>query len=181
MNKKIILIAGITGLCLLAADKIQPIDAKLGLWEITSTQQMQGMPVTGGSAPSIPPETLAKMPPEQRAQVEAMIKQRSGQPTVRTTQSCVTKEKLDKAPFAEQRESCTRTIISSTSKTFEMHQECTEKNGMQTTADAKYEVVGDTTMKGSMKVKAVREGRTMNMTIDLSGKWISSDCGAVTK
>ena len=179
MKRKVVLIAGLAALCLLAADKIQPISAKLGLWEVTSTQQMQGMPTAGASAPSIPPDALAKMPPEQRARVEAMIKQRSGQPTTRTTQTCVTQEKLNNIPFAEQRESCTRTIVTSTSKMFELHMECADKNGMNTTADAKYEVIGDSTMKGTAKSKTLRNGQTMTMNIDLSGKWVSADCGTV--
>jgi len=172
MKKKIVLIAALAGFCLLAADKVQPIRAKLGLWAITSTQQMQGMP-------PIPPEALAKMTPEQRERMEAMFKQRSGQPTVRTNATCVTQDKLDKAPFTEEMEACKRTIISSTSKELEMQQVCTDKSGLQSTADVRYEVIGDTAMKGTMKVKTERDGRTMNVNIDLAGKWISSDCGTV--
>jgi len=174
MKMKIVLFAGVAGLCLLAADKFQPINAKLGLWEVTSTQMMTG-------APPIPAEALAKMPPEQRERMEAMFKQRLGQPVVRTNQTCMTQDKLAKAPFAEEKEACQRTIVSSTSKSFEMHQDCTEKNGYQTSADAKYEVVGDNAMKGSIKVKATHDGHTTNMNIDLSGKWLSADCGNVKK
>ena len=49
-----------------AADKLTPLNIKEGLWEMTVTHSMTGMP-------AIPPETLAKMPPEQRARIEAAM------------------------------------------------------------------------------------------------------------
>jgi hypothetical protein len=179
MKTKLITTAALVGLGLLAADKMQPIKAKLGLWEITATSssQMSGMP----AMPSIPPEKLAQMPPAQRAQVEAMLKQASGAPTVTTTQTCITQEKLDKAQFNQERGSCKRTIVNSTSKLLEMHLECVDEKGNQSTSDVKYEVTGDNTMKGTNKIKANASGHAINMNIDLSGKWLAADCGAVTK
>ena len=44
-----------------AADTIVPPNIKTGLWEITETHTMTGMP----SMPAIPPEALANMSPEQ--------------------------------------------------------------------------------------------------------------------
>src|SRR5271170_8464285 len=43
-----------------AADEIQPLDVKLGLWETTWTSQ------SAGQVP-IPPEAMANLTPEQRA------------------------------------------------------------------------------------------------------------------
>jgi hypothetical protein len=50
-------------LTVMAADKIQPLNVKLGLWETTHTT------TTSGQMP-IPPEMLAKLTPEQRAKME---------------------------------------------------------------------------------------------------------------
>ena len=44
-----------------AADKIQSLNLKVGLWEVTHTTSLTG-------TPPIPPEMLAKMTPEQRAE-----------------------------------------------------------------------------------------------------------------
>jgi hypothetical protein len=33
-------------------------------------------------------------------------------------------------------------------------------------------------MKGLTVIKATNNGRTMDLNVDLSGKWLSSDCGA---
>src|SRR5215467_16319582 len=84
------------------ADKLQPPDVKLGLWETTVTSQMSGLP-------PIPPEALARMTPEQKARMEAAMKARSGHPTTHTSRHCVTKEQLEKgATFNDERENCTR-------------------------------------------------------------------------
>jgi hypothetical protein len=180
MKTKVLLSAALAGLCLLAADAIQPIKAKLGVWEITSTTQMSGMP-QASAAPSIPADKLAQLPPAQRAQIEAMMKQRAGGGAPRTTvrQTCVTQEKLDKGAFSDEKSSCQRTISKSTPKSFEMHEVCTDTDGSQHTADAKYDVTGENSMKGSVKVVATRAGRTMNMNMDLTGKWLSSDCSTI--
>jgi hypothetical protein len=173
MKTKLFLTATLLSFYMFAADKIQPLNAKLGLWEITMTQQMAGVP-------PIPPETLAKMTPEERARMEAMFKQRAGQaPSARTTQTCLTKEKLDKAPFSESSKACQRTIVSSTSKLTEVHEECAEPDGSKRVMDGRFELTGDNNMKGSMRMKASNSGRAMNINIDLTGKWLKEDCGSL--
>src|SRR5580704_3090689 len=60
------------------------LDLKPGLWQITSTGSMTG-------APPIPPEVLANMTPEKRAQAQAMMQAamaRAGEPQV--AKNCVT-------------------------------------------------------------------------------------------
>src|SRR5258708_18209637 len=88
-----------------AADKIVPPNIKTGLWEITETHAMTGMPPMA----SIPPEALARMSPEQRAQMEAHMKDTfSGTPKSTTRKHCITKQKLEKDNlFADKRQECT--------------------------------------------------------------------------
>src|SRR5450432_307498 len=62
----------ITPFASFAAD-LKPFDAKLGLWEGTTTMETTRGPAIPQKKPQISEETLAKMPPAQRAQVEAMI------------------------------------------------------------------------------------------------------------
>ena len=60
--------------------------------------------------PAIPPDVHAKLPPEQRARMEAMMK---GGPIVQ--KECITKEKLEKhSAFNVNRPECTRTVVSYT-------------------------------------------------------------------
>src|ERR1035437_7665315 len=111
MRTKSLLLALIvsSSLTLWAADKITPLNPKEGLWEMTSTHTMTGMP-------PIPADTLAKMPPEQRARMEAAMKQSgAGVPKTDVRKHCVTKEKLEKqSAFDDNRKDCTRTIVIST-------------------------------------------------------------------
>ena len=62
---------------------------------MTVTHSMSGMP----AIPNIPPDVLAKMPPEQRARVEAAMK---GGPSTDVRKECITKEKLEKQLCVQQ-------------------------------------------------------------------------------
>ena len=66
-----------------------PMDVKLGLWETTITNQMD-------ISSMIPPEALAKMTPEQRAQMEAAMSGRGGARTT-TAKHCITKDTINEA------------------------------------------------------------------------------------
>jgi len=178
MKRLVLGAAALTALCVFAADELQPIKAKLGLWEVTATRQTQGMPAA--QTPQIPADKLAQLPPAQRAQIEAMMKQRSAASGgTRTRQTCVTPEKLNGVAFGEDRKSCQRTVVRSTSSVVEIHEECTQSDGSKGIADLHYEVMGGDTMKGNVKMKMTMNGHEMNTTLDMSGKWIGADCGSV--
>jgi len=76
-----------------AADTVEPLNIKLGLWGTTRTLEMSGQPL-------MPPEAreaMAKMPPEQRAKAEEMMKEyanMAAKPTVH--RDCLKKEDLDR-------------------------------------------------------------------------------------
>ena len=79
-----------------AADKLQPLNVKAGLWETTTTR------ITNGEMP-IPAEFLARLTPEQRGKMEARMKANSAEKTkTNTSKSCMSKEKLEKAPFSDE-------------------------------------------------------------------------------
>ena len=63
------------------------LNVRPGTWDISITTQ------TGGSL--IPPNLLAKMPPEQRAKIEQSMQARSGKPMTHSSKECVTQEDLD--------------------------------------------------------------------------------------
>src|SRR6266702_8368239 len=107
-----------------AADKIQPLNVKTGLWETTRTT------TTSGQMP-IPPELLARLTPEQRAKMEERMKANSAEKSrTDTSKSCLTKEKLEKAPFSDEQKECTRTIVTSTSNKAEVRFTCEKADTM---------------------------------------------------
>ena len=159
---------------LFAADKITPLNVKEGLWEMTVTHSMTGMP----AMPAIPPETLAKMPPEQRARIEAMMK---GGESTDVRKHCITKEKLEKqSAFSDDRKECARTVLNSTGSKLEMKLHC-ERSGEQGAMDGTLlvEVVGSDTVKGKMQSVTNTNGRTMNMNFTFSSRYLGPACGDV--
>jgi Protein of unknown function (DUF3617) len=160
-------------LTLCVADDITPFNVKEGLWEVTVTHSMTGMP----TVPNIPPDTLAKMPPEQRARVEAMMK---GTPSTDVRKDCVTKEKLEKhSAFSNNRGDCKRTVVSSTGSKLELKIHCEEK---QSSSDGTFlmEALASDNVKGTMHmVMNSNNGHAMNMDLTINSKYLGSDCGDV--
>jgi len=155
-----------------AADSITPLNVKEGLWEMTVTHSMSGMPAT----PNIPPDVLAKMPPEQRARVEAAMK---GGPSTDVRKECITKEKLEKhSAFSNNRGDCTRTVVNSTGSKLEMKIHCEEKQS-STDGTLMLETVGSDRVKGTMQSVTNANGHTMNMNFTFSSKYLGPACGDV--
>ena len=159
-----------------AADKIIPPNIKTGLWEITETHAVTGMP----PMPSIPPDVLEKMSPEQRAQMEAHMKgAMSGTPKTTTRKDCVTREKLEKEyAFAEDRKECTRTVLSSSSTVTEVKIHCAEKE-MTSDGTVKFQALSQESVKGTMRMVMTGHDRTMNMNIDFVSRYLGPSCGDV--
>lgn len=162
-----------------AGDNITPLNVKEGLWEITMTRSMSGMPATP-PMPAIPPDALAKMSPEQRARVEAAMKQGGmGGPSTDVRKECITKEKLEKhSAFANSRGECTRTVVNSTGSKLELKFHCEEK---QSSSDGTFlmDAIGSDNVKGTMHIISNSNGHTMNMDFTISSKYLGPACGDV--
>jgi len=155
-----------------AADSITPLNLKEGLWEMTVTHSMSGMPAT----PNIPPDVLAQMPPEQRARIEAAMK---GGPSTDVRKECITKEKLEKhSAFSNNRGDCTRTVVNSTGRKLEVKIHCEEKQS-STDGTLALETVGSDRVKGTMQSVTNANGHTMNMNFTFSSKYLGPACGDV--
>ena len=171
-TKWIVLVVLLSAIALSAANGITPLNVKEGLWEMTVTHSMTGMP----AAPSIPPDALANMPPEQRARIEAMMK---GTPSTDVRKECVTKEKLEQhSAFSANRGECTRTVVSSTGSKLEVKFHCQEK---QSSSDGTLVVdaMGSDNVKATMHSVTNANGRTMNMDFTITSKYLGPDCGDV--
>ncbi|MFZ1919030.1 MAG: DUF3617 domain-containing protein [Terriglobales bacterium] len=182
-TKLICCLIALLPLPLLAADKPTMLNVKEGLWEVTVTHPSNGLP-------GMPEDALAKLPPDQRARVEEMMKQKgmtmSGNTTV--VKSCVTREKIEKGmAFAAENEkregNCTHTTVSSSPTHFEAKYHCDEsgKDGKKTTVDGTttVEVVNADTTKGSSHMVSNSDGRIMNMDFTFTSKYLGSACGDI--
>jgi Protein of unknown function (DUF3617) len=155
-----------------AADKVQPLNAKTGLWETTRTT------TTSGQMP-LPPELLARLMPEQRAKMEERMKANSSEKTkTSTSKSCMTKEKLEKAPFSDDQKDCTRSIVTSTGSEAEIRFAC-EKQGMKSNGTIHVEALTPESAKGTAQTTMTGGGRTMNTSGSFTSKWLGPNCGDV--
>jgi len=171
-----IVLAGLAAVCaaaLVAEDKVQPLDVKLGLWETTVVGESSG-------APPIPPEMLAKMTPEQRARMEAAFKQQQAEGAkTHTMQKCMTKEDLTRTTFMGKDDpQCTKTIITSTSRKLEGKVECTHGGGKQS-GTFTVEATDSTNVKGDVHMVLSAGANTMTANSHFTGKWIGPQCGTV--
>jgi len=168
-------------LTLLAADKPTMLNVKEGLWEVTVDMS------AAAGMPSIPDDVLARLTPEQRAQMEAMMKQRgissNGHSTV--VKSCVTKEKIEKgmAFSDEKRENCTHTVANSTATHAEikMHCEMNKDSANKAIVDSttQVDVLGPDSTKGTTHAVTTSNGRTMVSDMTFTSKYLGADCGDI--
>jgi hypothetical protein len=142
------------------------VNIKMGLWEMTTTMQMSGVAT---------PDT-SKMTPDQQAQMQAMMGAMMG-PQTHTTQTCMTKEKFDKAQF-DDNQGCTRSITTNTASVLEMEVTC--KNAQGTSKGTMHmEAPSPDSIKGTMTGESGMRGQTMKMSGTMTGKWLGADCGKV--
>jgi hypothetical protein len=151
----------------------QESNRKPGLWETSVTQQMPGMPGME--------ERLAQMPPAQRAQFEAIMKSRMGpgaQPTV--TKSCETPETLKRemAYGQDGGKTCKITTVSATGSKRVLQLNCENAN-MKSEGTATIESPDSEHFTGTVQMHVNSQGRSMDVTQKISGKWLGSDCGDV--
>lgn len=154
----------------LAANNIQPLNTRLGLWEVTTTTTTQG-------AMPIPDGLLARMTPEQRVRMEERMKAGSaGKIKTLVRKECMTKEKQEKneAFTADGEKGCTVVVLTSNSSKLEMKRTC-NREGMNIEGTFQVEALSPESVKG--KIHAVMTGtNTMTISSNFTGKWIAPAC-----
>ncbi len=155
-----------------AADKIEPLDVKAGLWDVTFTSNMSG-------APPIPAERLEKMTPEQRERLEKMVKDREAKGAQTSNRKhCVTQEQLKDHAFIEDEPSCKRTVLASTSKELNVRVQCSTEDGTRTST-YHIQAVSSGEVKGTIHIESSGGGRTLEITNDFTGRWIAPVCAGI--
>jgi hypothetical protein len=142
--------------------------ARTGAWEMTTSTAMQGMP--------IPAAELAKIPPAQRARLEAAMGARAGKATSHTVKSCVTQQDIDKSQIVKDESDahCTRKVISRTSSSLVMEQTCPAPEAH--TARMNMQFPTPTSMNGTVDLTRP-DGFKAHMTI--SGRWLGASCAGI--
>lgn len=155
--------------CPLIVSAADRLNVKTGLWEITASTRMTGMP-------PLPKEMLDKLTPEQRAEIEAKVKQnQGGAPETDTSRECITDRDLDKPFESGNADECKQEVVRSSVTSQEFRLTCSgEYKGEGT-----FKITAPTpeTMTGALDL-SIGEG-SMKMTVksELKGRWLGPDCG----
>jgi hypothetical protein len=164
-----ILVVGVTAAL---AAQAPVLDVKLGLWENTIVTNMSGM--------AMPQMDTSKMPPEQAAKMAEAMKAMMGPRTV-TEKHCLTQEELSKDSFMMPNDSkmtCTRTITTNTKAAFAADINCTGARSMKGQINVE-SADGGNAYKGTMKMATTGSGQTVNLTMNITGKYLGPTCGDV--
>lgn len=170
IEKNWLLIAMITALPVLAADGL---NVKTGTWQTTLVMKTSGM--------AMPESAMANMNAQQRAQMEAMMKQMSNAaPKTIIEKSCITEKDLKEGAFRTQQmqkdSKCTYKPGVSNRTHQEVVFECPGERGISS-GRLVVDAVNSSNIKGEMHVKAA------SATIDttFTSKWLGPTCAAEDK
>lgn len=139
-------------------------DIKTGAWEVTSATAMSGMP--------IPKDALDKMPPAQRAKMEAAMAARAGKTNSHTSTTCMTKQDLDRGQLMKSDDAkCMRKVIAQTASHYEMEETCTGPDPSKTHAkfDAK-------SAESYTAVMDRMQGEGGKVHVEMTGRWLGAAC-----
>ncbi len=129
----------------------EPLNVKLGLWQVTEKTTAQGMPIAA----------------------------QNGMHSI-TYKTCVTKEKLAENPFSDHKCKWT-VLRSSASDEEAKGTNCDagENQGMDTTVHYKLHAVDPEHVNGSGEWTSTGGGMSLSGTVSGSGHWVAASCGNV--
>jgi len=143
-------------------------NAKPGAWEITMTTLTQGM--------LIPPEALADMPPEQRANIEKAMQARAGKPLAHTRKSCVTQQDLDQDRMIKDDNDvkCNQKIISKSPTKVVLERTCPPPDSLKMKMIV--EIKNRESFTGSVDILQSGGGKVHG---DIKGRWLGASCAGI--
>jgi len=147
------------------------LDVAPGLWEFSIAGSASGVPV-------IPPEAMARMKPEQRMMLQAMLIALIAQAnTPHTIRMCVTPDQLH-AGFDPNRLSypgCHHHMASGETDHLDLRVECTGKEPLE--GRLHIDAVNRRTIEGDLKVDAGRGPDGLSVRQSVRGRWLGTGCG----
>jgi hypothetical protein len=148
-----------------------------GLWEHRFAMKSQDGQVEAALA--LAQQQLAAMPPEQRQKLEAMLAGRGIKVDAQATsaQFCLTKEQAAKPPEPRLTGDCARQELTRNGDTMKYRFECTKPQPVQGEGEVTF--LGDKAYRGTSTVTSQLAGQPRRMNLEMTGRWLSADCGDV--
>jgi hypothetical protein len=165
----------------------QDFNMKPGLWQFSSIGEGKGDPMSGMSPAEREQMEQAKahMTPEQRARMEAMMKQpmaamgTAAKP--RTWMACITKENIRKdlarMGVNDPGSTCKTTSIRQTSTVSESREVCSGSNAGSSNTTLLFELPSSETLIGT--IHTAMSGGGYEFHLKITGKWMGPACGDV--
>jgi hypothetical protein len=153
------------------------IDMTPGLWEhkFTMTNPSGEM----AAAMKQMQDQLANMSPEERKMMETMMASYGvgiGEDGT-TVKMCITQEDIDRGDLPQQDEDCQQEILEQTKNKFKIKFTCAGDPPSSGTGEVTFSSPKAYTGKSSFVTHV--NGKTEEMAMTQSGKWLSADCGAI--
>ena len=148
-----------------------------GLWEHTFTMKSQNGEME--RAMEQMQQQMAAMPPEQRRKIEEMMASRGVTMGAKgtTAKFCLTKEQAAKPAEPQLNADCSRQQLTRSGNTLKYRFECSKPQPVQGEGELTY--AGDKAYSGTSTVTTTAKGQPQQMRMEMSGKWLSADCGAI--
>jgi hypothetical protein len=152
---------------------------KPGLWSLSNT--MTSSDPQMAQAMSAVQEHLANMSPEQRQQMQSIMQQNGVQLDVGTggalqTKLCMTREMAERKEFPVQQGDCRQTYTQQSATRGHIAFACTKP---KVSGEGDVIADSDTSYRARMKIRSDEQGRNQTVDMDVTGKWLSADCGTV--
>jgi len=178
-------------LALLGTGAAQAQKLRPGLWENNFT--VKGGEAEAGMARM--QQELARLPPEQRAQVEAMMAQRGvgvspggpgapggaggmgGAGAGMSMKFCLTPEQAAREEIPQREGRCTQTSKERRGNTLRFKFAC--EGEPQVSGEGEYTLVSDKELNGNSVVNTVRRGQPTRMEVQTRARWLGADCGDI--
>jgi len=157
----------------------EPTKPRPGLWEYTMNVGGAASGELAAAQDKMAAE-LAKMPPDQRKMVEAMMAKRgmaSGPGGATTIKACVTPESIEREDFSSGRPDCKQVVASRTASTVVLKLTC--DGPPPSTGEMTMTFQSPTAYAMKMISTTTANGKPVQTTMDSTAKWLGADCGAV--
>jgi hypothetical protein len=152
---------------------------KPGLWSLSNTMTSNDPQIA--QAMSALQQHLANMPPEQRQQMQQMMQQHGVQVDVGAggalqTKLCMTREMAERKEFPVQQGDCRQTYTQQSATRGHVAFTCTKP---KVSGEGDVIADSDTSYRAHVKIRSDEQGRNQTVDMDVTGKWLSADCGTV--
>lgn len=158
-----------------AQAQVAPI--KVGLWEVQLRQEAAGQAV-----PNVT-DQLQKMPPAQRAQIEAMMKKQGlamGADGSRAMKVCYTREMLDANEWQERvPTNCKTEYLTRTTGRWTWRTTCPPPLASVSDGEAVFKSSDAYTVRVASRREAAGSGKAVEGKTQIDARWLGADCGSI--